>query len=161
VVIAVLAAVAVAVVAVVLIAGGDDEDPRPVPRPGATKEATAPPPTATGPTNTEERRRETDRVREAEVSVQETVTELVESNERGDGRTLCPLLGEPPAARLQGLERCARAAGVDLALLPVSDELSIERVRAAGSRGSATLVGGVTVSLRRVGARWQVTGISR
>ena len=146
---------------VVIVVSGDDEEPKPAPRPGATKEATAPPPPRTETTDTQGRTTTTDRPPQAEVSVQETVTKLVESNEQGDGRTLCPLLGQPPAARLQGLERCARAAGVDLSILPISDELSIERVRASGRRGSATLVGGLTISLRRVGDRWQVTAISR
>jgi hypothetical protein len=88
--------------------------------------------------------------------IERTVEKFVGSVERSDAAGACRLLGRPRGT-LQG---CAEAAGIDLHMFPSSDELSIDRIRFSGrSRASATLAGGQTFTLRRVGHRWLITGL--
>jgi hypothetical protein len=89
------------------------------------------------------------------AAIERTVASFVEGVERSDAAAVCRLLGRPPGS----LEGCARSAGVDLHAVPSSDELSVERVRVAGTHASAGLAGGQTVTLRRAGRAWLVTGL--
>jgi hypothetical protein len=87
--------------------------------------------------------------------IEEAIVALVESSEAGDGPRLCDVLGVSPGGP-RSVQVCARAAGVDLSVLPTSDELSIERVDVSGRRAIATLVGGTRISLRQAGRQWKV-----
>jgi hypothetical protein len=157
---AVAAAIVVAVVLALLLAGGDDDNPT-VSRPSATRSAPAPVPappvnqqteTSTGPKPSD---------RDA-GAIQQTVTDLVSANERGDAQGVCRIVGQPAGGTgFDALHTCARNAGVDVSVLPISDELSIDRIRVVKGRGTAQLAGGVTISLRRVGSEWRVTAAKR
>jgi hypothetical protein len=151
-------AVAAVVIAVLLLTGGDN-DGSTVSRPPPTQKApaTAKPRVAPRP-STPRRPSSTERAE----GIQQTVSTLVGASERGDARATCRLLGQSAAGSgLAALDRCARRAHVDLTVLPSSDELSIERVKASGKRGTARLAGHLTISLRRAGRRWRVTGVRR
>ena len=96
------------------------------------------------------------------MAIQTAVTLLVESSELGEAAGVCRALGQAQSGSgPEAAQRCARRAGIDLQALPGSDELSFERIEASGNRGSARLSTGDTVSLRRTGRRWLVTGVSR
>jgi hypothetical protein len=155
----VVAAVAVAVVLVLLLAGGDDDKPtssRPSAIHTSTTTATTPTRTVTAPPR---RRRPSNR---DAAAIQRVVTRLVQANEQGDGATVCRLLGKPAAGTgIGAADRCARSAGVDLSLLPTSDELSVGGIHVSGDRATASPSPGTTVSLRRSGGRWTVTGMRR
>jgi hypothetical protein len=156
----VVVAIAVAVVVVLLLAGGDDDEPT-VSRPSATQTS---PSTRERPAATETQpaaNRPRPPRRDA-ATIQGTVTALVQANEQGDGRTICRLLGQPPAGNgLDALQSCATGAGVDLSLLPTSDELSVGGIHVKGDRATASPAPGTTLSLRRSGRGWTVTGIGR
>jgi hypothetical protein len=157
---AVVVAIAVAVVVVLLVAGGDDDEPT-VSRPSAThtepRTQERPSTTETQPTAKVHRLPDRDA-----ATIQRTVTRLVQANEQGDGATVCRLLGQAPAgAGIDALERCASSAGVDLSLLPTSDELSVGGIRVTGDRATASPSPGTKVSMRRSGRGWRVTGIRR
>jgi hypothetical protein len=98
--------------------------------------------------------------REEARRVEEAIVALVESSEAGDAPRLCDVLGVSPSGA-RSVQVCARAARVDLSVLPTSDELSIERVDVSGPRGIATLAGGTRIALRRAGREWKVTGLER
>jgi len=155
---AVAAAIVVAVVLALLLAGGDDDNPT-VSRPSATRSAPAPVPPVNQQTETGTGPKPSDRDAGA---IQQTVTDLVSANERGDAPGLCRIVGQPVGATgFDALHTCARNAGVDVSVLPISDELSIDRIRVAKGRGTAHLAGGVTISLRRAGSGWRVTAATR
>jgi hypothetical protein len=155
-----IAALAIGFVLALIVAGGEDDEPprtSPTERPATTETVTE---TETPPRRTETVRRPPP-ARDF-VAIQEAVTLLVESAELGDAAGVCRALGRP--ARGSGPEaaqRCADRAGIDLQALPSSDEFSFERIEASGNRGSARLSTGDTVSLRRSGGRWVVTGVSQ
>jgi hypothetical protein len=163
---ALLAAVVVAVVAGVAIAlavGGDDRDegrragPPTTERPRATVTSPGPHPTGTAEPDTppaRARRREA-----AEVGL--TVAGLVEAVEQGDAARACRILGHRARGTgPQGVQGCARAAGVALDHLPPSsDELSIEDTAVSGRRASVRLAGGSSVVLGRKGGRWVVEAV--
>jgi hypothetical protein len=154
----VVAAVAVAVVLVLVLAGGSDDKPTKS-RPSATH-PTTPTTTHTTPTKTTPARRRRPSNRDA-ATIQRVVTRLVQANEQGDGATVCRLLGKPAAGSgIGAADSCARS-GVDLTLLPTSDELSVGGIHASGDRATASPSPGTTVSLRRSGGSWTVTGIRR
>jgi hypothetical protein len=154
-----IAALAIGFVLALIVAGGEDDEPpgtTPTERPATTETVTE---TETAPRTEPVRRPPPAR---DFVAIQETVTLLVESAELGDAAGVCRALGRP--ARGSGPEaaqRCADRAGIDLQALPSSDEFSFERIEASGNRGSARLSTGDTVSLRRSGGRWVVTGVSQ
>jgi hypothetical protein len=153
---AVAAAIVVAVVLVLLLAGGDDDKPT-VSRPSVTRSVPAPPvnqqtETSTGPKPSD---------RDA-AAIQQTVTDLVSANERGDAQGVCRVVGQPAGGNgFDALHTCARNAGVDVSVLPISDELSIDRIRTSKGRATAQLASGVTISLKRAGADWRVTAAKR
>ena len=157
---AVAAAIVVAVVLVLLLAGGDDDKPT-VSRPSVTRSVPAPVPappvnqqteTSTGPKPSD---------RDA-GAIQQTVTDLVSANERGDAQGVCRVVGQTAGGNgFDALHTCARNAGVDVSVLPISDELSIDRIRTKKGRATAHLASGVTISLKRVGAEWRVTAAKR
>jgi hypothetical protein len=156
---AVVVALVAAVVVVLLLAGGDDDEPT-VSRPSATHTATTQERPATTETKPAARRRRPSN-RDA-ATIQRTVTRLVQANERGDARTVCRLLGQAATGTgLDELERCASRAGVDLSLLPTSDELSVGGIHRTGDRATASPAPGTRVSLVRSGRGWKVTGIRR
>jgi hypothetical protein len=145
-----------------IVAGGDDDRP-----PG--EETTQRPQTAETETETvtepETTPRETETARPRPpnrdlAEIQQVVALLVESAEVRDGAGVCRALGQPPGSGPDAAEACADRAGIDLADLPGSDELSFERVEASGGRGRAVLSTGDTVELRREGGRWIVTALS-
>jgi hypothetical protein len=154
---AVAVAIVVAVVLVLVLAGGDDDNPT-VSRPSATRTtATSPAPQAAQPTGTTTAGKPSNR---DAGGIQKTVTALVDANERGDAPELCRVVGQPVGGTgFDALHTCANRAGVDLGILPISDELSIDRITASRTRGTAYLAGGRVVSLRRHGAEWRVVGI--
>jgi hypothetical protein len=156
----VVVAIAVAVGVVLLVAGGDDDEPT-VSRPSATRTA---PSTEERPATTETRpeaKRPRPSNRDA-ATIQRTLTRLVQANEQGDAATVCRLLGEPASGTgIGALDRCAARAGVDLSLLPTSDELSVGGIRVVGERATGSPAPGTKVSLRRSGQGWTVTGITR
>jgi ferric-dicitrate binding protein FerR (iron transport regulator) len=150
-------ALLVALAVVLALAGGTDEEADdPAPRDTATTTERPPARTETGPRTAPAE----EPGRERAAGIARTVTLLVQAREETDAPALCELVGQEsrgtgPAA----VEACARAAGVELAALPTSDELSIESARASGERGVARLAGGATVRLRRVAGRWRVTAV--
>jgi hypothetical protein len=160
-------AVAIAVVVVAVAAGvgvalalsGDDDEPATMAETATTETATA---TETQPQrDTGDRPRATTRAPAPdrnEREIERTVSALVESVELGDGAAVCAALGRRGSGP-EAIGGCARAAGVDLAALPTSDELSVGDVEVVGRRATAELAGGTTVSLRRVGTEWRVSGI--
>ena len=86
----------------------------------------------------------------------------MEANEQGDATTVCRLLGQPATGTgIGALDRCASTAGVDLTLLPTSDELSVGGIRVAGDRATGSPAPGTKVSLRRSGRGWTVSDITR
>jgi hypothetical protein len=156
-----VAALVIGFVIALAVAGGDDDTPPP--------ETTGRPQTAETETVTE-----TETVREPGetvrrpppardfAAIQATVVLLVESAETRDAEGVCRALGQAPEGTGQdAAQACADRAGIDLAALPSSDELSFEEIDASGNRGRARLASGDTVRLRRAGGRWVVTGISR
>lgn len=159
---AILAALAVVVAgaAIALAVGGDDDSDKGKDRTTAASDTTTQPakqPTDTEPTATTKappsallKKRRRDR---SEVGIQTAVTKLVTSAEQGDGRGFCAILGRPGMSALQS---CAQAAGVQAEQLPTSDELSIQKVRLAGSTAVVTVVPGTRITLRRSGDRWTV-----
>jgi hypothetical protein len=153
-------AIAVAIGLVFLLAGGDDDEPTSS-RPSATQPE---PTTQERPATTETRptaKRPRPSNRDA-ATVQRVLTRLVQANEQGDGATVCQLLGKPAAGTgIDAADRCASSAGVDLALLPTSDELSVSGIHVKGDRATGSPSPGTTVSLRRSGRAWTVTGITR
>jgi hypothetical protein len=157
---AVVVALVAAVVAVLLLAGGDDDEPT-VSRPSATHPAA---PTQERPANTETKptaRRHRPSNQDA-ATIQRTVTRLVQANEQGAASTVCRLLGQAATGTgLDALQRCASRAGVDLSLLPTSDELSVGGIHRTGDRATASPAPGTRVSLVRSGRGWKVTGIRR
>jgi hypothetical protein len=156
---AVVVAIAVAVGVVLLVAGGDDDEPT-VSRPSATHST---PSTEERPATTETRpaAKPPPSNRDA-ATVQRTLTRLVQGNEQGDATTVCRLLGQTAAGSgIGALDRCASRAGVDLSLLPTSDELSVGGIHVAGNRATGSPAPGTQVSLRRSGQGWTVTGIKR
>jgi hypothetical protein len=156
----VVAAVAVAVVLVLLLAGGSDDKPTST-RPSATHPPRSTTTHTSPPKTTPARHRPRPSNKDA-ATIQRVVTELVQANERGDGATVCRLLGKPAAGSgISAADSCARSAGVDLSLLPTSDELSVGGIRVAGDRAKASPAPGTTISLRRSGRTWTVTGIRR
>jgi hypothetical protein len=156
---AVVVALVAAVVAVLLLAGGDDDEPT-VSRPSATHTA----PTQERPATTETKpaaRPPRPSNRDA-AKIQRTVTRLVQANEQGDASTVCRLLGQAATGTgLDALQRCASRAGVDLSLLPTSDELSVGGIHRTGDRATASPAPGTRVALVRSGRGWRVTGIRR
>jgi hypothetical protein len=152
--------VAVVVVAglVLLLAGGDNDEPT-VSGPAVSSPAPRPQRTVTQPPTQTTGGRPSDKDAGA---IQRTVTDLVSTNERGDSAGLCRIVGQQASGSgFDALHTCANSAGVDVSILPISDELSIDRIRVKRSRATASLASGVTISLRRAGAGWQVTGATR
>ena len=162
----IVAAVLVALVAgaalVVVLTGGDDEE-RPAGSPetqARTTQTTEVPRTNTAPSEsgtggrTDPTPGDTPATRRNARGITAAVVGLVRASEEGDGARVCSLLGRPGSNG----PGCASSAGIDLARLPTSDELSFERARSAGPRATVVLVGGTRVSLRRQGSRWLVTG---
>jgi hypothetical protein len=152
-------AVIVGVALGIALGEGDEDEPS---RLSPAQTATESP--ATGERDTAEGGTEAtpDRLTSRErAGIEQAVLVLVESVEQGDGSRLCDVLGQPPAgAGPEAVATCARAAGVSLAGLPTSDEVSIERVRASGSRARVRLAGGTVVSLERVRREWKVRRVS-
>ena len=157
---AVVVAIAVAVGVVLLVAGGDDDKPTSS-RPSATQTEPA---TEERPATTETRptaKRPRPSNRDAST-IQRVITRLVQANEQGDGATVCQLLGKPAAGTgIDAADRCASSAGVDLALLPTSDELSVGGIRVKGDRATGSPAPGTRASLRRSGRAWTVTALTR
>ena len=159
-ILAVALAIAGAIGLLFLLAGGDDDEPT-VSRPSATRSVPAtgksPAPTETRPTAKRPRPSNQDA-----ATIQRTLTSLVQANERGDGVTVCRLLGQPATGSgIDAVDRCASSAGVDLTLLPTSDELSVGGIHVTGDRATGSPAPGTKVSLRRSGRAWTVTGIRR
>ena len=156
-----IAALVIGFAVALAVAGGDDDAP-----PGegtAQRPETADTQTVT---ETETVREPGETVRRPPpardfAAIQATVVRLVESAETRDAQGVCRALGQAPAGTgPDAAQGCADRAGIDLAALPSSDELSFERVEASGNRGRATLASGDTVTLRRSGGRWVVTGLT-
>lgn len=153
-------AVVVAGVAIALAVSGDDDSKKDGGKTTAARDTTTAPakqPTETEPMATTKappsgllKKRRRDR---SEIGVQTAVTKLVTSAEQGDGKGFCAALGRPGMSDLQG---CAQAAGVQAEQLPTSDELSIQKVRLAGSTAIVTVVPGTRITLRKSGDRWTV-----
>jgi hypothetical protein len=91
------------------------------------------------------------------AAIERTVDRFVASVERSDAAGACRLMGRPPGT----IEGCAAAAGIDLRAFPSSNELSIAHVNLKGTHASARLSGGQTFTLRRVGGRWLISGLSQ
>jgi hypothetical protein len=141
---------------VLAIAGCGGDGDKTSSKPATTGTATATGPSATRPpgkrtTPTTERLTPNPK----RAGVERTIARFVEGLERSDAASVCRLLGRPPGT----LERCAEAAGVDLHAVPSSDELSVARISFRGSRASAKLAGGQTLTLRRAGRGWLITGL--
>jgi len=149
-----LAAVVTGILVALALAGGDDDEPPAEPGTGVQQTQTAPDTETAPPTATVKEQPGPQEVR----GIERAVTRLVEASERGDGETVCALLGRDPggASGVEAAQSCARAARVDLFSLPTSDELSFERVTASGDRGRALLTGGTEISLERTGGGWLV-----
>jgi hypothetical protein len=151
-------AVVVAGVAIALaVSGDDDSDKGKTTAAGATPTRPATEPPASEPIATTKappskllKKRRRDR---SEVGIQTAVTKLISSAEQGDGRGFCAAVGKPGMSALQS---CAQAAGVRAEQLPTSDELSIQKVRLAGSTAVVTVVPGTRITLRKSGNRWTV-----
>jgi len=152
------AAVVAAGVAIGIAIGGngDDEPPSKATRPATPERRTAVPPEGGRGSDGVPGGRRSER-REARKIVA-TVTLLVAANERGDGATVCRLLGRDAggARGLRALERCARAAAIDVDRLPTSDELAIERTTATDGSATVRLAGGATLALARAGSGWRI-----
>jgi hypothetical protein len=156
-----LTALVIGFVIALAVAGGDDDTPAPetTERPATTETATE-----TETETVREPGETVDRPPPARdfAAIQATIVLLVESAETRNAQGVCRALGQTPAGGGQdAAQGCADRAGIDLAALPSSDELSFEQVAATGNRGRARLASGDTVTLRRTGGRWVVTGISQ
>jgi pyruvate/2-oxoglutarate dehydrogenase complex dihydrolipoamide acyltransferase (E2) component len=158
------AALLIGFVIALIVAGGDD-DRSPGPE-TAERTATTEPGTETEATGETETAPQAVEPAEPTVpqrdlaAIQATVVLLVESAEVRDGEGVCRALGQSPnATSRDAAQDCADRAGIDLAALPGSDELSFDHVDASGSRGRAELANGDVITLRRRGGRWVVTGI--
>lgn len=163
---AILAGVAALLIGFVIalaVAGGDDDTPTPetTERPATTETQTV------TETETETVREPGETVRRPPpardfAAIQSTIVLLVESAETRNAQGVCRALGQAPEGTGQdAAQACADRAGIDLEALPSSDELSFEQVDASGNRGRARLGSGDTITLRRAGGRWVVTGISQ
>jgi hypothetical protein len=156
-------AVVVAGVAIALAVGGDDSGGKGTHRTTAAGDTTTQPPkpptksepmaTTKAPPSARLKKRRRDR---SEVGIQTAVTKLITSAEQGDGRGFCAAVGRTGMSALQS---CARAAGVQAEQLPTSDELSIQKVRLAGSTAVVTVVPGTRITLRKSGDRWTVVTV--
>jgi hypothetical protein len=158
-----VAALLIGFVVALIVAGGEDDQP-----PGpATAERTARTGTATETQPEAETERAPQAVEPAQptvprrdlAAIQGTVVLLVESAETRYGQGVCRALGQSPSGTGDAAQDCADRAGIDLAALPGSDELSFDEVDASGDRGRVRLSSGDTIALRRRGGRWVVTGI--
>jgi hypothetical protein len=161
-----VAALLIGFVVALIVAGGDDDRP-----PGPeTAERTARTETGSDTETTTETATAPQPVEPAEptvpqrdlAAIQATVVLLVESAETRDARGVCRALGQAPVGTSRDVaQECADRAGIDLATLPGSDELSFEEVEVSGTRARAELASGDAVILRRRGGRWVVTSLSR
>jgi hypothetical protein len=154
-----LAALVLGFVIALIVAGGDDDRPpgeETSRRPATTETETV---TRTAPAPGETVRRPPPAG--AFVEIQRAVALLVESAETRDAAGVCRALGQPLGSGPDAAETCADRAGIDLAQLPGSDELSFAQVQASGDRGRVELASGDVVSLRRRGDNWVVTRVSR
>jgi hypothetical protein len=156
-----VAALVIGFVIALAVAGGDDDTPPP-----ETTERARTAETDTV-TETETVREPGETVRRPPpardfAAIQSTIVLLVESAETRNAEGVCRALGQAPVGTSEDVaQECADRAGVDLSALPSSDELSFEEVGASGNRGRARLGSGDTITLRRAGGRWVVTGISQ
>ena len=159
-----VAALLIGFVVALVVAGGDDDAP-PAERttqPARTTQTETVTETATAPEATETETAGQEPPRRDLAAIQATVVLLVESAETRDAEGVCRALGQFSAGTsTDAAQECADRAGIDLAALPSSDELSFERVEASGSVGLALLANGDTITLRRTGGRWVVTSHSR
>jgi hypothetical protein len=150
---------ALALIAAALLAAGcgGDKESSSKPKAKTTASARTSPPKGgrAGAPPAKKRRRLVPNRRRA--AIERTVERFVTSVERSDSASACTLLGRPPGT----IEGCAAAAGIDLRMLPSSNELSITHVSLEGRRASAGLSGGQTFTLRRAGSRWLISGLSQ
>jgi hypothetical protein len=159
-------AVALGVGLGIALGGDDDDDDRARPRADATESPPAgtipAPPTATAEAPGPEAPPAPPPRDPQRAEIEQVVSELVEASERGDAEGLCFLVGQDPggAIGLQALQACARRAGVDLSLIPTSDELTLVDIRIRGDRARAKFASGATVLLMRAADRWRIDGLN-